>query len=158
LWLLAGYCERRGLDHPDIAAYLDYLWRFIGMPGSAEAFGQWTADEPPLVEAGLGGEYPPGFEAFLAARGVSEQEFRRALCYATEVVFSSFYRAADDPGSRRFVDELAGLVAPLGVGFPDTRQFARSRWSDDWGWGAIPSTEELTEWRGTGSAEPGHRT
>jgi hypothetical protein len=143
------------LDHPEVAAYLDYLWRFISLPGSVEAFGQWTADEPPLVGAGLGWEYPPGFEAFLAARGVPEREFRQVLGCTTEVLFSSLYGATDEVGSRRFVAELAELVAPLGVGFPDTGPFARSRWSDGAGWGLIPSAEEVAGWRGAGGAERG---
>ena len=42
LLLFAGHCERRGLAHPEIAAYPGRLWRFIGMPGSAEAFRPWT--------------------------------------------------------------------------------------------------------------------
>jgi hypothetical protein len=69
LRLFAGYCELRGLHHPEVVAYLDYLWRFIGMPGSSEAFGRWTADEPQLVAAGLGWEYPPGFVGLLADWG-----------------------------------------------------------------------------------------
>src|SRR4051812_36776854 len=79
LRLLAGYCEQRRLVHPEIAAYLDHVWRFIGTSLAGDEFGQWEADAPPLVDAGLGGEYPPDFEAFLAACGVSEREFRRVL-------------------------------------------------------------------------------
>ena len=152
LRLFTSYCEQRRLVHPEIARYLEHMWRFIGMPGSSEAFGQWTADEPPLVQAGLGWEYSPGFEDFLAKRDVAEREFRQALCLATEVLFTSLYGAADDPRSRQFVEELAGLVMPLGVGFPDTEQFARSRWSDGCGWGEIPSTEQLSVWRRQPSA------
>ncbi len=152
--LFAGFCERRGLDHPEVAAYLDYLWRFIALSGSTEAFGRWAEEEPPLVGSGLGWEYPPGFESFLAARGAAEGEFRRALCCTTEVLFGSLYGAADESGSRRFVGELAGLVEPLGVSFPDTRQFARSRWADGWGWGSDLSAEELAAWRCAGAAEP----
>jgi hypothetical protein len=152
LRLFAGYCERRGLAHPEIAAYLQYLWRFVGMPGSPEAFGQWEADQPPLVDVGLGWEYPPGFDTILAARGVPEREFRRLICCATEVLYSSLYGAADEPGSRRFVAELAAQVGPLGVPVPDTRPFAGSRWSDGHGWGAIPSAEELAAWQGAGGS------
>jgi hypothetical protein len=97
-----------------------------------------VADEPSLVGAGLGWEYPTGFEAFLASCSAPEQEFRRALCCATEVAFGSLYGAANEPRSRRFVQELAGLVATLGVGFPDTHQFVRSRWSDGLGLGSYP--------------------
>ena len=151
LRLFAGYCERRELDHPEVVAYLDYLWRFVGVGGSTEAFGQWTADEPPLVGTGLGWEYPPGFEAFLAARGVPNQEFRQAVCCTTEVLYGSIYAAADELGSRCHVSQLATLVNPLGVAIPDTRPFLKSRWNDGHGWGSIPSAEELAAWRGTTS-------
>lgn len=152
LRLFAGYCERRGLAHPEVAAYLTYLWRFIGLPNSPGSFRQWEADRPPLVGTGLGGEYPPNFEALLAERGVPEREFRQAVCCTTEVLYGSMYGAADEPGSRRFVAELATLVGPLGVAFPDTRPFCGSRWFDGHGWGAMPSTKELAAWRGTGDA------
>jgi hypothetical protein len=149
LRLFAGYCQRHGLAHPQVTAYLDYLWRFIGLPRSPEAFNQWQADPPALVETGLGYDYPPGFEALLAARGVPEQEFRYALSSATEVLYGSMYAAADESGSRRFVGELAALAASLGVGFPDLRPFSGSRWSDGHGWGACPTPEELAAWRAT---------
>lgn len=100
------------------------------MPGTPEAFNQWEEDQPPLIETGLGGEYPPGFESVPAARGVPEPEFRQAVCCTTEVIYGSFYCASDESGSRQFVSELANLVGPLGVPFPDPRQFSGSRWSD----------------------------
>lgn len=147
LRLFAGYCERRGFDHPEVAAYLDYLWRFVGLPGSTQAFDEWSLAEPALVGAGLGWEYPPGFEEHLAERGVPEREFRHAVCTATEVLYGSLYGAADEPGSRRFVGDLAALAAPLGVPFPDLRPFAGARWADGHGWGKLASAEELAAWR-----------
>jgi len=130
-----------------VVSYLECLWRFIGLFGTPEAFGEWESNQSPLVDTGLGGDYPPGFEAFLAARGVPDREFRQAVCYTTEVVYSSLYGAADESGSRRFVDELMELVRPLGLTFPDIRPFSKSRWADDHGWGAIPSPGELAAWR-----------
>lgn len=140
------------MAHPEAAAYLDYLWRFIALPGSPEAFRQWEASEPPLVGTGLGWGYPPGFEALLAGCGAPEREFRQVLGCATEVLYGSLYAAADEPGSRRLVTELAALVEPLGVAFPDIRPFADSHWSDGHGWGAPPSGENLAAWRGAPDA------
>jgi hypothetical protein len=54
LRLFTGYCERRGLAHPEVVAYPEYLRRFITLPGTTEAFGRWEADQPPLIETGLG--------------------------------------------------------------------------------------------------------
>jgi hypothetical protein len=148
LRLFAGYCDRRGLAHPEVAAYINSLWGFIRLPGSTEAFVAWESSQPPLVDAGLGYEYPPGFEAFLESRGVPEREFRHALCCTTEILYGSMYAAADEPGSRRFLSELVEVVIPYGVVFPDTRPFAGSRWSERSGWGARPGPEELAAWRG----------
>jgi hypothetical protein len=148
LRLFAGYCERRGLAHPEVVAYLEYLWRFINLPGTPEAFRQWEADQPPLIQTGLGWEYPPGFGALLTTRGVPEREFRQAVRCTTEVLYGSLYGAADELGSRRFVGELAALVGPLGVSVPDIQPYTASRWSDGHGWGATPSTETLVTWRG----------
>jgi hypothetical protein len=147
LRLFAGYCERRGLAHPEVAAYLEYLWRFISMSGEPGAFRQWEADEPPLVATGLGWEYPPGFEALLAARSVPEREFRQAVCCTTEVLYGSLYGAADESGSRQLVAELVALVSPIGVAFPDTQPFSASRWIDGHGWGSIPPSQVLAAWR-----------
>ena len=148
LRLFAGYCERRRVDHPAVGAYLDYFWWFVGMDGSTEAFGKWSAAEPPLVGAGLGWEWPEGFADHLAARGVPEPEFRRAVCSASEVLYGSLYGACDEPGSRRFVGELAALVHPHGVPFPDLRPFDGSGWADGHGWGRLVGPQELAAWRG----------
>jgi hypothetical protein len=117
------------------------------MPTTTEEFGRWQADEPPLVGAGLGWEYPPGFEEFLSRRGVAESEFRGALCLTTEVLFGSLFGAADESGSRRNLDELAEAVGRWGVVGPRLAPFSGSRWSDGCGWGAIPTPAELASWQ-----------
>jgi hypothetical protein len=150
LRLFAGYCERRGLAHPEIDRFLNHLWMFVGLSSDEETFRRWVENEPPLTHAGLGDPYPVGFDQVLAAAGVPAAEFRQALGCTTEVLYGSVYAAADEAGSRRFVGELAALVASLGVSLPDTRPFTGSRWSDGHGWGARPSAEELATWRGAG--------
>jgi hypothetical protein len=147
LRLFAGYCARRGIDHPEVAAYFDSLWHFLSMPGSTEAFDEWVRNRPPLVHVGLGDDYPPEFEKYLAARGVPDREFREAVECTTEVLYSSLYGAADEAGSRRFVGELAALAGKYGVPFPDTKPFSHFRWSDGHGWGKRPSAEEVAIWR-----------
>jgi hypothetical protein len=155
LRLFAGYCIGRRLEHLEIDAYLNHLWRFVGMDGSPEAFGAWTGDEPPLIGVGLGDEYPPEFAESLAACGVTSSEFRRAISCATEVLYGSLYGASDELGSRQYLSALAELVAPLGVGFPELEVYAESRWADGSGWGAIPTAEAMQVWRSGDLTEPG---
>jgi hypothetical protein len=145
----------RGLDHPDVTAYLDYLWSFIGLSTSPEAFGEWEASQPLLVETGLGYGYPAGLEELLTTRCVPEREFRQALGLTTEVLYTSLYAATNEPRSKRFLSELAGLVSTFGVVFPDILPFAESRWLDAHGWGVRPSPEELAVWRDSPEAAPG---
>lgn len=151
LRLFTEYCVRRGLEHAEIGAYLDHMWRFL-LVEAGVGFAEWMLCEPALVCAGLGDDLPPGFEALLADRGVPEAEFRQALCCSTEVLYGSMYAAADETASRRFLGELAELVAPLGIAFPDTRPFVGSKWSDGHGWGDRLVSEELAVWRGEPTA------
>ncbi|HVK19210.1 MAG TPA: hypothetical protein VM533_19915 [Fimbriiglobus sp.] len=146
LHLFEGYCKSRGLDHPEITAYVDYLWRFIGL-SRPEAFESWEAEQPPLVGVGLGDEFPAGVEDHLRVHGVPEAEFRWVLENTTEVLFGSMYGAADDKGSRLHLAALADLVAPFGVPWPDIRRFVASRWTDRGGWGEVLSVDELARWR-----------
>jgi hypothetical protein len=129
------------------------MWRFLAVGNAGEGFDEWVSGETPLVAAGLGYEYPRGFEEFLADRGVTEREFRRALCCTTEVLYGSIYAAADEPGLRQFLGQLAELATLFGVVHPDTRPFIGSRWSDRHGWGARPTLEEFACWRAEADAQ-----
>jgi hypothetical protein len=147
LRLCEAYCERRGLAHPEIAAYLEYLWRFLGLPESSQAFNEWETDEPVLVSVGLGDSFPPEFEEFLTQHAVSHREFRKVLSWTTEVLYGSMYAKANWLGSYCYVRRLIKLVARLGVPLPDICVYSASRWVHCQGWGARLSPEELAGWR-----------
>jgi hypothetical protein len=145
--LFHRYCARRGLAHPEIDRYLDYLWEFIGFYGDPEPFRHWLDREPALVQAGLQDVLPPGVIAVSEAAGVPEAEFRQALESCTEVLYTSLFAAANEALSRSFLLKLAHAVNPHGIWLPDLRRFAGSRWADDSGWGHRPTPEELARWR-----------
>ncbi|VTS07582.1 hypothetical protein [Tuwongella immobilis] len=155
LHLFHGYCDGRGLHHPEIDRYLAHLWEFVGLYGDPGAFSEWVGREPDLTHVGLGDPYPPPFAAALAAAGVAEAEFRRALEFCTEVLYISMYGACNEPRTREFLAGLAGVAVPLGARWPDLAVFAGSRWADAGGWGRRPSAEELARWRPARHAEPG---
>ena len=135
------------LEHPEIEAFKDHLWWFVGTAVDEDSFDGWLEREPPLVEVGLGDDYPDGFETLLASRVVPEGEFRRVLSSTTEVLYGSFYGAADDAGSRRDLKDLWAVAEPLGVPCPDPDRFDGSRWADGGGWGLSPSPQVLARWR-----------
>jgi hypothetical protein len=148
LHLFQGFCDCCGITHPELGRYLDHLWQFIGFCGDGgKSFEGWKKNEPPLTFAGLGDPLPAGFGDVLAAAGVSERTFRRALCFTTEVLYVSMYAASDEERSRHFLYQLADMAEPLGVVWPDISRFAGSRWIDGHGWGNRLSAQELTIWR-----------
>jgi hypothetical protein len=149
LHLFAGYCRRRGLDHPELVRYIEHMWGFAALPGGGEGFEEWEFGRPALVDAGLGYEYPEGFEAYLAATEVSEPEFRAALMHTTEILYGSLWAAADDAGSLRDAAGLAGIALAAGAAWPDLSAFAESPWLGG-GWGGRLSPEQLARWRSAG--------
>ena len=50
-----------GLVHSQIDALLDDLWD-LPLALESDRWGEWEANHPPLIDAGLGGDFPDGFE------------------------------------------------------------------------------------------------
>jgi hypothetical protein len=147
LHLLGGYCQRRGLEHPDITIFIDYLWRFIAITGAAE-FEAWeAAREPPLLATALGSDFPPGFQEFLSGRGVRASEFRTIIMYTAEIVFDNLCSATDEVRSRAYLNKVALIADRHGVAWPDVSVFAQSRWADGHGWGRADIPIRLETWR-----------
>ena len=149
LHLFAGYCRRRGLEHPELARYIEHMWGFAALPGGGVGFDEWEFGRPALVNTGLGYDYPEGFEAYLATTGVSQPEFRAALMHTTEVLYGSLWGAADNSGSLRDVEALADIALVSGAAWPDLSAFADSRWVGG-GWGGRLSPQQLARWRSAG--------
>ena len=150
LHLFRGYCNRRGLIHPEIDRFVEHLWEFIALPVGGGGFEPWRQREPLLTHIGLGDDFPAEFESVLTVAGVSSVEFRQVLGCTTEVLYSTMYGAADEPGSRQYLSELAMVAESVGVEWPEMRCFSESRWSDGHGWGKHPSEQELVAWRRAG--------
>jgi len=150
--LFAGYCRRRKFSHPEIDSFAEYLWRFIGLPCTPEAFDLWSAEEPSLLHTALGDDYPPDFVEVLSGVGISPEEFRLVLESTAEVLYTSLFGAASDSWSREFLGKLSRIACPLGVAWPDLRVFGCSQWSSGGGWGQVPSPAELASWRGAADA------
>jgi hypothetical protein len=120
------------LDHPVIDAFLDYLWE---------------ENHPLLVHVALGDEYPGWFAEFLEENGIPADEFRQLLASVAEIVFGSFYAAADDRGSLKDLNNVLNIVQEYGISPPPLKRFADSRFCDGHGWG-LPLTRIVRdEWR-----------
>jgi hypothetical protein len=150
LHLFRGYCNRRGLNHPEMDRFVEHLWEFIALPVGGGGFEPWTRREPPLTRVGLGNDIPQDFDSVLRIAGVSPEEFRQVLACTTEVLYSSMYAAADEEGSRRYLSELGRVADLVGVEWPDMSCFAGSKWSDCHGWGQPLSAQQFAEWRRAG--------
>ncbi len=135
-----------GLVHSHIDALLDDLWDLPLTLGS-DAFDEWEAYHPMLVDTGLGDDFPDGFEEFLRTHGVSTEEFRDVLESLVEIAFGSFYCDAEDANSLRYLDNLIRMVRRRGVSPPPIDTFSASRFSDRHGWGDRLSIEERDAWR-----------
>ena len=128
LCCFSGYCVRRGIKHPEVRRFVEHLVRVLTSEG--EELRDWEDERPPLIEAGLGYEYPLDFEQMLAVWGVKENEFRRLICNVTEIVFGSLHGAADENGSRSELCEVIEITQAVGVECPDPSWFEVSAWSD----------------------------
>lgn len=122
------------------------MWAFLALPGGGVGFETWEFGRTKLVAAGLGCDYPEGFAAYLAARGIADSEFRCLLMHTTEVLYGSLFGAADNQGSLQDLAGLAASALAAGAEWPELRVFADSQWIGD-GWGGRPNPEQLLRWR-----------
>jgi hypothetical protein len=125
------------------------MWQLIGPAGTI--FPGWEETNPPLVYAGLGDDYPPGFGAFLESKGIVEGEFRELLSNVVEVVYCNAYGAADSAKTLQFILDAIKASERWGGRCPDVSRFKSSWWADNHGWGSVLSWDRLGEWRKTTS-------
>ena len=145
LHCFSRYCERHNLRHPAIDAFLDDLWEFPIV--EHQTWDDWEKHHPALVQTALGDPWPAGFEAFLKAQGTQPDEFRHLLGYVVEIVFSSFYVAADDDSSFGYLSEVLKIAANSGINPPPFEVLSGSRFADRGGWGTQMTTTERNAWR-----------
>jgi hypothetical protein len=144
--LFRGYCHCRGINHPEVCRFIEYLWTYVALPGGGVGFEDWYFGRPDLAEVAIGYDWAPGFADYLQNCKVNETEFREALTLCYEVIYGSLYAAADDAGSLRNVAGLAAIAVPAGAVWPDLSVFASSPWVDG-GWGVQVTAKELAQWR-----------
>jgi hypothetical protein len=136
LHCFSRYCETKGLRHLSINAFIDDLWEFPIV--EHDRWEDWKNNHPPhppLVSTALGDPWPAGFEGFLRAQAVSATEFRRLTSSLAEIVFSSFYGAADDDFSLKCLMDVLTMASDCGINPPPAGAFSASQFIDRGGWG-----------------------
>jgi hypothetical protein len=146
LHCFAGYCRARAIDHPAVGAFLDHLWAFPAISGYEE-FRPWEKNHPSLIHVALGDEYPRWFREFLESTGIPADEFRELIGNVVEIIFGSFYGAADNRGSLKCLRKVVSIVRKHGITAPPRKRFANSRFRDGCGWGIPLTMLERDKWR-----------
>jgi hypothetical protein len=145
LHCFSRYCEKSGLHHREIDAFVEDLWEFPIV--DHHRWDEWENHHPPLVNTALGDPWPSGFDEFLISREMNPIEFRRLLGDVADIVFSSFYGAADDLFSLACLSRVLQVTTDVGVVPPLLAVFEGSRFTDRGGWGKRTTIVERDTWR-----------
>lgn len=140
------YCTARNLRSRELDEFLDYLWQWptIATPGQ---FVPWESSKTSLVHFGLGGELSEEMRAALSRASVSEDDFRTLVSAIVEILWGSFFGAADDEGSLAYLASIIAISARCQVAPPRASTFASSRMADHGGWGIPLTQEQCGLWR-----------
>ncbi len=140
------YCSANRLQSPEITAFCNYLWKWpMVHAGGAEQFIPWERARTALVQVGLGDPLSAELRALLAARGIDEGAFREVVQGVVEILWGSFWGAADGPFSLRM---LRNVIVHSGIAdMPPLAPFRISRFQDGGGWGKRLQPEDLACWR-----------
>jgi hypothetical protein len=130
---------------------VNYMWEWPLNIGQGD-FEAWEAQQPELVEMGLGYEMPADVSAVLQTQRVDQVEFRSLVEAIVEIIYYSFYAAADNEVSLNYLSQVFLICRQRGVQPPPLEVFAQSRFNDGHGWGAPLSMEQRDCWRRAGSA------
>jgi len=140
------YCRVVGLHSPSIQSFLDYMWEWPLRMTPAELT-EWESRRTDLVETGLGDPVPDDVRAVLQKRGIDESEFQSLVESTVEIIFGSFYGAAEDERSLAYLTQVVSICARRGIRPPPLSVFAASRFEDRDGWGHDLSIQEGDRWR-----------
>lgn len=155
LLCLDRYCDKFGLHHPAITAYLDDLWEYPLVDQSR--WSQWYNNHPALVETAtqfdMGYEleeinWPNGFVEFLRSHGKEPDRFLLLIGSITEIVFGSFYSAVVEQDSWERLCQALKITEAAGIVTPPASAFQASLVGDDHGWGKRITKEQRDSWRG----------
>ncbi len=140
------YCRAHQLITHEIKVFLDYLWDFPIVNGPL-SFRAWERQQPDLVTVGLGGDIPDTYLVWLHDAGISSDTFRRLVEHTVEIIYGSFYAAADDEEAHMHLQHVLAITEQNENISGLLSQFSQSRFIDRQGWGIPLSEAERDGWR-----------
>src|SRR6266508_3076505 len=126
--------------------FLDYLWDFPIVNGPL-SFRAWERQQPDLVTVGLRGDIPDTYLVWLHDAGISSDTFRRLVEHTVEIIYGSFYAAADDEEAHMHLQHVLAITEQNENISGLLSQFSQSRFIDRQGWGIPLSEAERDGWR-----------
>lgn len=126
--------------------FLDYLWDFPIVDGPL-SFRAWERQQPDLVTVGLGGDIPSTYLVWLHDAGISSDTFQRLVEHTVEIIYSSFYAAADNEEAHLHLQHILMITEQSEHISELLTYFSQSRFIDGQGWGIPLSEIKRDEWR-----------
>lgn len=140
LLIFERYCRFKAIESQELEDFLDYMWEW-----PRAEFEAWEARKPALVNAGLGDPLPPQLAAQLEARGIGIHGFATAVGGLVEILWGSFWGAAEDDGSLK---ALQCVVAQTHTGLlPPLTPLRFSRFVEGNGWGIGLTVQDHQYWQ-----------
>jgi len=135
------YFKIHNLQNKDTADFLKYMWEW---PVVAD-FEKWERIRPFLVNFGLGDEISESMAQALALESVEQSNFRAVVSGTVEILWSSFWGAAEDEISYQALNlvlQTSGLKH-----YPVLTAFKSSTFVEGDGWGKPISIQDRDFWR-----------
>lgn len=121
--------------------FLEHLWEWPVV----KDFEAWEKSRPSLVNYGLGEDASPELLKIVSGAGLDERKIREIISNTVEVLWGSFWGAAEDNQSFK---ALIGCIESSGlVKLPVLTPFKFSTFSDGDGWGIAITTQDRDYWR-----------
>ena len=152
LLIFERYCETNRIDAPIIGELLNYLWQWPLIDGS-DQFEEWEQSRPELVSFGLGDEASENLMVCLSSLNISESAFRRIVFSLVEILWGSFWGAAEDELSMSSLRTI--IIACQPDDYPVLTPFKFSLFKDKYGWGNKITKEDRDFWHHYTKSLPG---
>ncbi|EGQ8241618.1 hypothetical protein ACUT8K_000496 [Vibrio parahaemolyticus] len=144
LLIFERFCLLNELNALEINEFLDYLWKWPLVDGPDE-FEPWEANRVTLVNCGLGDDFSEDLLNTLTLSGVSEYQFRSILGGIIEILWGSFWGAAENEQSMVALENV--ISASDLEQLPVLTPFKFSLFSQNGGWGDKITSQDLEFWR-----------